>query len=225
MASEGRKDSPDQATHTSARTQYGGGAAPVTPPAIQPRVPPYKRPDHFTKKAKAQGYAARSVFKLEELDQRFKLTRRGGKAVDLGCFPGSWSRYLLERGMSVVGVDLQAPALKGGTWIARSVMEVDADELGRDIDLFVSDLAPNTSGDRFTDHARQIRLAERALALAVATLRPGGSFIVKVFDGEDAPAYTRAVEARFPQVKRVKPEATRDRSVEFFLVALGFRSE
>lgn len=225
MASEGREDSPDQATHTSARTQYGGVAAPVTGPAIQRRVPPYKRPDHFTKKAKAQGYAARSVFKLEELDQRFKLTRRGGKAVDLGCFPGSWSRYLLERGMSVVGVDLQAPALAGGTWIARSVMEVEADDLGRDIDLFVSDMAPNTSGDRFTDHARQIRLAERALALAVVTLRPGGSFIVKVFDGEDAPAYTRAVEARFPQVKRVKPEATRDRSVEFFLVGVGFRPE
>ncbi len=197
----------------------------MTGPAIQARVPPYKRPDHFTKKAKAQGYAARSVFKLEELDQRFKLTRRGGKAVDLGCFPGSWSRYLLERGMSVVGVDLQAPALAGGTWIARSVMEVEAEELGRDIDLFVSDMAPNTSGDRFTDHARQIRLAERALLLATATLRPGGAFVVKVFDGEDAPAYTRAVEARFGQVKRVKPEATRDRSVEFFLVGVGFRPE
>ena len=225
QASEGAEDSPERACYTSARPHYDAPGAGVTRGEIRNGVPPYKRPDHFTRKAKAQGYAARSVFKLEELDQRFKLTRLGGRAVDLGCFPGSWSRYLIERGMSVTGVDLDAPKLAGGSWIVRSAMEVEADELGRDIDLFVSDMAPNTSGDRFTDHARQIRLADRALFLAMATLRPGGAFVVKVFDGEDAPAFTRAVEARFAQVKRVKPEATRDRSVEFFLAALGFRPE
>ena len=188
-------------------------------------MPPYQRPDHFTRKAKAQGYAARSVFKLEELDQRFRLTRRGGTAVDLGNFPGSWSRYLLDRGMSVTGVDLQAPALPGGTWIVRSAMEVEAEELGgpQSVDLFVSDMAPNTSGDRFTDHARQLRLAERALHLAVATLKPGGAFVVKVFDGEDAPEFSKQVGAHFNATKRVKPDATRDRSVEFFLVGTGFR--
>lgn len=189
-------------------------------------MPPYQRPDHFTRKAKSQGYAARSVFKLEELDQRFRLTRRGGAAVDLGNFPGSWSRYLLERGMVVTGVDLQAPALPGGTWLVRSAMEVGAEELGgaRSVDLFVSDMAPNTSGDRFTDHVRQVRLAERALDLAVATLKPGGSFVVKVFDGEDAPAFAKRVAEHFEATKRVKPDATRDRSVEFFLVGTGFRT-
>ena len=188
----------------------------------------YRRPDHFTKKAKAMGYAARSVFKLEELDERFRLVRRGGTAIDLGCFPGSWSRYLLERGMKVVGVDLKAPELAGGTWIARSVMEVEAPELlaplgGARVDLLVSDMAPNTSGDRFTDHVRQIGLAERALALAGEALKPGGAFVAKVFEGGDAPAYVKAVEARFTATKRVKPDATRDRSVEFFVVATGFR--
>lgn len=185
----------------------------------------YQRPDHYTKKAKAQGFAARSVFKLEELDQRFRLTRRGASAVDLGCFPGSWSRYLLERGMKVVGVDLKAPQLAGGTWIARSVMEVEAEELlaavGK-VPLFVSDMAPNTSGDRFTDHMRQIRLAERALELARRCLEPGGAFVAKVFEGEDANAFVKAVEGCFASVKRVKPDATRDRSVEFFVVATGF---
>ncbi len=188
-------------------------------------MPPYQRPDHFTRKAKSQGYAARSVFKLEELDQRFRLTRRGGRAIDLGNFPGSWSKFLLERGMSVTGVDLQAPAFTGGTWIVRSAMEVEPEELGgsHSVDLFVSDMAPNTSGDRFTDHARQVRLAGRALHLAVATLKQGGAFVVKVFDGEDAPAFAKQVALHFTATKRVKPDATRGRSVEFFLVGTGFR--
>lgn len=187
----------------------------------------YTRPDHFAKKAKAQGYAARSVFKLEEIDLRFKLVKRGGSAVDLGCFPGSWSRYLLSKGMGVVGVDLKAPELAGGTWIVRSVMEVEAEELlaagGGPADLFVSDMAPNTSGNRFTDHIRQIGLAERALALGILCLKPGGAFVAKVFDGEDANGYIKAIEAKFTAVKRVKPDATRDRSIEFFVVATGFR--
>lgn len=186
----------------------------------------YKRPDHFTKKAKAAGFEARSVFKLEEIDQRFSLTRTGGLAVDLGCFPGSWSRYLIQRRMKVVGVDLKAPEFGGGRWIVRSVMEVEAAELldGPDrVDLFCSDMAPNTSGDRFTDHVRQIRLAERALSLARECLKEGGHFVVKVFDGEDAPAFQKDVATSFAEVKRVKPDATRDRSVEFFLVGKGFR--
>jgi 23S rRNA (uridine2552-2'-O)-methyltransferase len=188
---------------------------------------PYDRPDHHTRKAKAQGFAARSVFKLEELDQRFHLSKAGGAAVDLGCFPGSWSRYLIQKQMKVVGVDLKAPAFGGGTWITRSVMDVAADELLAAVGpvcLFVSDMAPNTSGNRFTDHMRQIRLAERALLLARLCLQPGGAFVAKVFDGEEATAFVADVEASFGTVKRVKPDATRDRSVEFFVVGRAFRS-
>ena len=128
--------------------------------------------------------------------------------------------------MTVVGVDLKPPELVGGRWIVRSAMEVEAAELlgaGDLVDLFCSDMAPNTCGDRFTDHVRQIRLAERALFLATACLRPGGSFVVKVFDGEDAPSYQKRVATVFADVKRLKPDATRDRSVEFFLVGKGFR--
>lgn len=186
----------------------------------------YDRPDHHTRKAKAQGFAARSVFKLEELDQRFRLSRPGAAAVDLGCFPGSWSRYLIQKQMRVVGVDLKAPAFGGATWIVRSVMEVHAEELLGQVGpvaLFVSDMAPNTSGNRFTDHMRQIGLAQRALELAERCLQPGGAFVAKVFDGEDANAFVEAVQARFTSTKRVKPEATRDRSVEFFVVGTGFK--
>lgn len=189
----------------------------------------YKRPDAWTRKAKAEGYAARSVYKLEELDRRHHVVPRGGGVVlDLGCFPGSWSKWLIERGARVVGVDLKAPDLAGGTWIARSVYEVEPDELltaaAGPVDVVVSDMAPNTTGNRLGDHVRQIELADRALLMARACLKPQGTFVVKVFDGEDAPAYVDRVRAAFREVKRLKPDATRDRSVEFFLVAKGLKS-
>jgi 23S rRNA (uridine2552-2'-O)-methyltransferase len=150
-------------------------------------------------------------------------------AVDLGCFPGSWSKWLLGRKLRVVGVDLKAPDLPGGAWIARSVLEVEPAELteaaGGPADLVVSDLAPNTTGQRFVDHARQIQLADRALELAVAVGKPGSTFVCKVFDGEDANAFVERVKAAYADVKRLKPDATRGTSVEFFVVAKGLRAE
>lgn len=189
----------------------------------------YQRPDHFTKKAKAQGYAARSVFKLEEMDERAKLLRPGMRVVDLGCFPGSWSRYVAEViGDGVlVGVDLEEPKGIPGSFIARSVYEVSSEELreklGSAADVVLSDMAPNTSGDRVGDHLRQIGLAERALLLATELLRPGGAFVAKVFEGADSQKFVDEVKRLFTTVRRMKPEATRSRSVEFFVVATGFK--
>lgn len=189
----------------------------------------YRRPDHFTRKAKSMGYAARSVFKLEEIDERAKLLRPGMRVVDLGCFPGSWSRYVAEcvgKGV-LVGVDLEEPKGISGFFIARSVYEVSAEELrehlGGPADLVLSDMAPSTTGDRTGDHLRQIGLAERALQLACELLRPGGGFVAKVFEGADAQKYVDEVKRHFTTVRRMKPEATRSRSVEFFVVATGFK--
>ena len=127
----------------------------------------------------------------------------------------------------MIGVDLKAPELSGGTWIVASALEVTAEQLreaaGGPIDLLVSDMAPNTSGQRFTDHVRQIELATRALELAKAVLTPNGAFVAKVFDGGDAPTYVRAVQTSFLEFKRLKPEATRDNSVEFFVAGRGVK--
>lgn len=183
----------------------------------------YRRPDHWTRKAKTEGYAARSVFKLAQIDRQFPVVPKTGRALDLGCFPGSWSRWLLLRGLAVTGVDLEAPEFTGGTWIVGSALEIDAEALGGPFDLVVSDMAPNTTGDRFTDHCRQMALATRALDLCEPILRPGGGFVTKVFDGEDAPALVKRVQASFAESKRIKPEATRGRSVEFFVAARGYR--
>jgi 23S rRNA (uridine2552-2'-O)-methyltransferase len=191
---------------------------------------PYKKPDRFTRAAKEQGYAARSVFKLSEVDKRHPILRAGQRVVDLGCFPGSWSRYVLERvGRKgcLVGVDFEAPALPGGHWIARSVLEVTPAEilevLGGPADVVLSDMAPNTTGVAFTDHVRQLVLARAALALAEATLVPGGAFFLKVFDGEEVPAFQTALRQRFTKLSRYRPEAVRNNSREFFLLATGYR--
>lgn len=187
----------------------------------------YERADSWTRRAKAAGFPARSVFKLEEIDQRHRVVPSGGVALDLGCFPGSWSKWLLGRRLRVVGVDLKAPELPGGTWIAASVLEVTPEALleaaGGRYDLVVSDLAPNTTGQKLVDHVRQIALADRALELARAVGRPGSAFVCKVFDGEDANAFVDRVRQAYADVKRLKPDATRGTSVEFFVVAKGLR--
>ena len=183
--------------------------------------------DHFTRRARDGGWGARSVFKLDEIQRRTGIVRRGDVALDLGCYPGSWSRFLLSCGVArLVGVDLRVPEGIRGTFLAADAMHVDpavlGEALGGGADLVVSDMAPSTTGDRRGDHARQVALARRALEIAVALLRPGGRLVVKVFDGADAPAFADEVRVHFGEVRRLKPEATRKHSVEFFLVARGF---
>ncbi|MCB9793240.1 MAG: RlmE family RNA methyltransferase [Alphaproteobacteria bacterium] len=190
----------------------------------------YKRGDHYTKRAKQQGYAARSVFKLSEIDERVGLLRPGQRVVDLGCYPGSWSRYVAEvigpEGV-LAGVDLKEPEGIPGTWIVRSVYEVEPAELlealGGPADLLLSDMAPSTTGDGKTDHLRQISLAERALWTADEIVAPGGGFLAKVFEGADAQAFFDAVRERYTSARRFKPKATRGRSVEFFVLGQGKR--
>lgn len=185
--------------------------------------------DHFTDRAKELGYEARSVFKLSEIQRRTRVIRRGARAVDLGCYPGSWSRYLLTEGVGrLVGVDLKAPeGLKHGTFLVANALEIQAstilDALGGQADLVLSDMAPFTTGNRLGDHVRQLELAQRAFVLATELLAPGGAFVAKVFEGEDAGEWVLSVRSSFTQLRRLKPEATRKQSVEFFVVAEGFR--
>ncbi|MEZ4319488.1 MAG: RlmE family RNA methyltransferase [Myxococcota bacterium] len=193
----------------------------------------YKTGDRFNKAAKEEGYRARSVFKLSEAQRRFRPLAQGQRVLDLGCAPGSWSRYAKEvvggRG-TVVGLDLQhVPSLAGVTLLEADVFEVTAEALmevlGGPADVVLSDMAPNTIGDRFGDHVRQLEVARRALEVATQVLKPGGNFVCKVFEGEEAQDFAAEVKARFDTVKRLRPEAVRRTSVEFFIVALGFRPE
>jgi len=185
--------------------------------------------DHFTERAQSAGYGARSVYKLEEIQRRARVIRRGKPALDLGCAPGSWTKYLFEQGARpVVGVDLQSvDPLMGCTFVQADAFTTDPqdllDLLGAPAGLVVSDMAPATTGARGADAARQIALADHAFELALKVLAPQGNFVVKVFDGADAPDFVKRVRTYFDAVRRIRPEATRKASREFFLVASGFK--
>jgi 23S rRNA (uridine2552-2'-O)-methyltransferase len=185
--------------------------------------------DHYGKKAKREGFAARSVYKLEEIDRRVGLIRKGARVLDLGCAPGSWLQYAATatgpKGR-VVGVDqrpVTVPLPAHAQAIEADIFAVDPATLGGRFDVVISDMAPWTSGNRFTDHVRSIELCRRALALAVEVLRPGGAFVCKVFEGEDVPALVGEVRAHFSEFKRIKPKGTRTESVELYFVAQGFK--
>jgi len=190
------------------------------------------RPDQWTKKAKASGYAARSVFKLEEIHRREKVIPKKGAVLDLGCCPGSWSHFVKRTGgrkISLFGLDISDVPDYPGQFIQGSAFDISSDELlefmGGKASLVMSDMAQRTMGHRFSDHIKQIELARAALKIGAGVLRPGGNFLVKVFDGEDAPAFTAEVRSHFAKVRRFKPDASRRESVEFFLVGLGFRGK
>lgn len=190
---------------------------------------PYRRPDQYTIEAKEQGYAARSVFKLREMQERLRILRPGQRVVDLGCSPGSWLAYAAEvvsRHGVVLGVDIEEPSVQPGPVLIKSVLEVSSEEmlslLGGPADVVLSDMAPRTTGDPTADHFFQIELAQRALLLATEMLAPGGHFVCKVFDGEDVSSFVTAVRARFGEVKRMRPDAVRQNSREFYIVGLHF---
>lgn len=186
-----------------------------------------KRPDRWSMKAKEAGYAARSVYKLEEIERRFQVLRKTKRVIDLGCAPGSWSQFVRKQrpNVKLVGIDIQNLDQYPGTFLHQSIVDTNPEDffalLGGTADLVISDMAPNTSGDRFTDHIRQVELAHMALKTALATLKQNGIFIAKVFDGEDAHPFVLSLSQHFSKVRRVKPVAVRNESVEFFVVCSG----
>ena len=189
------------------------------------------RRDRFHQKAKKQGFLARAVFKLEELDQQFKLFKPGQRVLDLGCAPGSWLQYARTRvGDKGVLVGLDRGPLRGDVAGARivvgDVMKIDVAELRGELpafDVVLSDMAPDTSGIRHLDQARSEALFERALEIATQTLAPGGNFVGKLFQGPDFKKLTEAVRAKFDVQKTAKPESSRQISIEQYVIGKGFK--
>ncbi len=187
--------------------------------------------DPFAAQARAAGYRSRAAYKLTEMDDRFGLIRRGGKVIDLGCAPGGWVQVANQRGSGrVVGVDL----LPVDPLPPAEMIEMDFTDpacgprlmamLGGPPDLVLSDMAPNTTGHRMTDHLRIVGLIEMAADFAISVLKPGGAFVTKAFQGGELADVIARLKANFDQVKQVKPKASRAESSEVYLVATGFRS-
>ena len=186
--------------------------------------------DPFSAEARAQGYRSRAAFKLSEIDDRFKLIRKGSKVIDLGCAPGGWVQIALQRGAGrVIGIDLlPVDPLPPAELVQMDFTDPAAgpllmEMLGGQPDLVLSDMAPNTVGHRETDHLRIVGLIELAAAFAVSVLKPGGSFVAKAFQGGETAQIIRDLKKHFAKVQHVKPKASRADSSEVFLVATGFR--
>jgi len=190
--------------------------------------------DHFARKARKQKWAARSVYKLEEIDRRFRIIRPGARLLDLGCSPGSWTQYALGKigpGGDVVGIDLTEP----GRISAPNFLAIQADILSMDPqallerigprDAVISDLAPKTTGAKTADVLRSEELAYAALAVARVLLRPGGCFLCKVFEGEGIQSLRKETARSFSSVKNVRPKAVRKSSREIYLLAREFKGD
>lgn len=190
--------------------------------------------DPWVQKAKAEGWRSRAAFKLMEIDDKDKLIRRGGIIVDLGCTPGGWSQVARKRlGTTgrVIGLDLLPldPLLPGveflqGDFHDEAVLREVEDLLhGAKVDLVLSDMAPNMSGIPMSDQARSVHLALLALDFAANHLQPQGAFLVKVFQGSGFAEYVVAMRQVFRKVVTRKPDASRGRSSELYLLGQGLK--
>jgi len=189
--------------------------------------------DPYVKRARSEGWRSRAVFKLEEIDRREKLLRPAGVVLDLGAAPGAWSQYAAGRvggrGRVVASDLLPMSELPGVQFVAGDFREPAVFEqiLGllpeRGVDLVLSDMAPNLSGVDVIDQPRSMHLAELALDMAGRVLKPGGGALIKVFQGAGFQELVQAGRRSFGRVRLVKPQASRSRSPEIYLLAMQFR--
>jgi len=191
--------------------------------------------DEFVKRAQLEGYRSRAAFKLIEIQQKDHLIKPGHIVVDLGAAPGGWSQLAREwvgaRG-AVVALDIlpmdpigDVHFIQGDFTEQQSIAELTEFLAGRAVDVVICDMAPNVSGVAAVDQPRSIYLAELALDFALGVLKAGGSFVVKLFQGEGSDAYLKEVRAGFSRVAIRKPKASRPESREVYVVATGRRLE
>lgn len=195
--------------------------------------------DPYVAEARRLGYRSRAAFKLIQIDDKYRILKREGRVVDLGCAPGGWTQIAADRVGSVngtgvvVGMDLLAvEPIPGATLLEADFLGDDALDMLQDvlpdttngpaIDVVLSDMAASGTGHASTDHIRIIGLAEAALDFAISVLRPGGSFVAKVFSGGAEATLLKTLKANFKKVAHFKPPASRKESAEMYVVATGF---
>ncbi len=186
--------------------------------------------DHLTRKARAQGYPARSIYKLEEIQNKFKVIKKNNTVLDLGCAPGSWMLYASKQvgeGGKVFGIDLKAIDIKlpkNSVSIKDNILNMDntgflSDAKG--LDVLLSDMAPATTGRKDVDALRSFDLCQMALDVTEEYLKVNGHFICKIFQGNDFNAFQKNVKSKFKECKIFKPESCRKQSKEIYIIAKG----
>lgn len=186
--------------------------------------------DFYSRKARADRFPARSVYKLQEIQRRHNIIRKGDAVLDLGCRPGSWLKYastLVGPGGRVTGVDIEPVSRKPPSNAEIHVLDIFAmddeqwTEIGSNFNVVLSDMAPSTTGNRSVDAARSFNLCQAALDVAGRVLSPGGAFVCKIFQGEDFQAFHDSVKAAFRACRIFKPKSSRKASREIFIIGLG----
>jgi 23S rRNA (uridine2552-2'-O)-methyltransferase len=190
--------------------------------------------DYYYKKAKAEQYRARSVYKLMEIDRKFHLLRKGFSVLDIGCAPGSWSQYALEhvKNGHITGIDLaHSVDIRDSrfTFIQADILDKNVlahigcktEDRGTfcSFDLIVSDAAPKTTGNKFTDSQNSLQLVRAVFEIAKSLLRDGGSVVSKVFQGEDVKGFIDSIRQDFGRVDLFKPKSSRVESRELYIIA------
>lgn len=192
----------------------------------------YNPRDHYFRKAKEQNFAARSVFKLEEIDKKYKIFKPNQVVLDLGASPGSWSQYSSQKVGDkgrVLGVDLSPVTvkMKNAVFIQADLRDLNLEDIFKEhgfeppFDLVLSDMAPKTTGIRMTDQARSMELCELALDIAKKFLKKDGHFICKLFHSDDFAVLREEIKKNFQRFEAVKPDSTRKISKEIFLIGLS----
>ncbi|MBL7665499.1 MAG: RlmE family RNA methyltransferase [Bacteriovoracaceae bacterium] len=195
----------------------------------------FKVKDHFYKKAKKENFLARSIYKLEEIDQQYKILKPGNLVLDLGYYPGSWIQYTSAKVVDgqVVGIDIQEVNPKLASLPNVKLMQKDIDTVrgisdlgvGRKFDVVLSDMAPSTTGVKMVDQARSLNLVEMVFGLLLPLLERNGNMVAKVFDSHDAQVFLKTQKKRFKDFNYLKPKSTRSISKEFFVIGKGFLGE
>jgi len=194
----------------------------------------YNPQDFYFKQAKKENYAARAVFKIQEIDEKFRIFKPGNKVLDLGAAPGSWSQYAAKkvgRQGRILGVDIQPIkiTLPNALFITADLRDLDLDKTMSDagiappFDIVLSDMAPKTIGVRLTDQMRSLDLSELALTTAERFLKPKGHFVAKLFHSEEFEGFRAKLRERFAKVEVLRPQSTRKESKEIFFIALQYQ--
>lgn len=186
--------------------------------------------DHYSRRARKERFPARSVYKLKEIQKKHRLIKKGHRVLDLGCAPGSWLLYAAEQTGNkgrVFGIDLKTVTIDTPAWVeilTGDVLNRETpvwDGVDRNFDIVLSDMAPSTTGNRTVDAARSFNLCTAALATAEERLRSGGSFVCKIFQGEDFGTFLNTVKKVFRKTGIFKPQSSRKASKEIFIIAEG----
>lgn len=195
----------------------------------------FKVKDHYFNKAKNENFLARSVYKLEEIDEKYKILGPGMQVVDFGYHPGSWiqytSRVIGDQGL-VVGIDIRPlnkklAGIKNVRVYEKDIFDIhDLGQLGVEgqFDAVLSDMAPNTTGIKSLDQDRSLNLVESVFGLLPKFLRPGGNFVIKVFDSQHAQNFLKEQKNLFKEFHYLKPKSTRSISKEFFVIGKNFKA-